>query len=222
MKKNINSKEFLFTSEEEIKLAKELEKKYLTDYNIESVSDRNMLQYLIYLEVLHITKLQKTANEFQNTNDAIPYNVLDAIHKNLTQILSIREKLGLNRKENKEEKDDYSALELLKKKFKVWAEKNQACRTLACPHCSQMILLKIRTEAWEAQKHPLFKDRLFGNEHLIRLYKENKLNKEDISKILGTSPDYVDWLVSKWNISNDTEELESGVTGECKALGNAP
>lgn len=191
--------EGLFTDKEEIKLAKELERKYLSAYNIETVSDKNLLYFLIYLEVIHIAKLQKSANEFTTTNDNLPWQLLDAIHKNITKIVEIKEKLGLGKKEEVSN-DAFKSLELLKKKFKVWAENNQASRTLVCPHCSQMIMLKMRTTSWEAQKHPFFRDRLLGNEQLIRLYQQNKLTKEDVANILGTSPEYTDWLVTKWGV----------------------
>lgn len=207
--------EGLFTDKEEIKLAKELEKKYLTEYSIESVSDKNLLYYLIYLEVLHTAKLQKAANEFTSSNENLPTWLLDSIHKNINQIIEIKDKLGLNKKEEKSN-DAYQTLELLKKKFKIWADNNQGSRTLVCPHCSQMIMLKIRTEQWEAQKHPFFKDRLLGNESLIRLYKSGKLTKEDVASILGTSSDYTDWLINKWNIKVDVPPKIEEVTNELK------
>lgn len=205
--------EGLFTDKEEIKLAKELEKKYLSEYNIETISDKNLLSNLIYLEVIHIAKLQKSANEFTVSNDQLPWQLLDAIHKNITQILNIKEKLGLNKKEEISN-DAFQSLELLKKKFKVWAENNQASRTLVCPHCSQMIMLKIRTDKWEAQKHPYFRDRLLGNESLIRLYKQGKLTREDVASILGTSSDYTDWVVNKWGVLNKLDVSSKEVKQE--------
>jgi len=39
-------------------------------------------------------------------------------------------------------------------------------------------MLKIRTEAWEAQKHPFFKDRILANKHLVKLYKDKKITKK--------------------------------------------
>lgn len=194
--------EGLFIDKEEIKLAKELEKKYLSEYNIETISDKNLLSNLIYLEVIHIAKLQKSANEFTVSNEALPWQFLDAIHKNINQIVEIKEKLGLAKKEEVTD-NALQSLELLKKKFKIWAENNQASRTLVCPHCSQMVMLKIRTDKWEAQKHPFFKDRLLGNEHLIRLYKQGKLTREDVASILGTSADYTDWLINKWRVDDN-------------------
>ena len=201
----------LFTDKEEIKLARELEKKYLSEYTIESVSDKNLLYYLIYLEVLQNAKLQKAANEFTASNENLPTWLLDSLHKNISKIIEIKDKLGLTKKEEVTN-DAYRSLETLKKKFKLWAENNQGSRTVLCPHCSQMMLLKIRTEQWEAQKHPYFKDRLLGNEHLIRLYKSGKISAEDVSGILGTSSQYTEWLITKWNVEVDVPCKESPVS----------
>jgi hypothetical protein len=197
--------ESLFTDKEEIKLAKALEAKYLEEYNLETISDKSLLRQLIYLEVFHIARLQKSANEFQSNNGAAPLQIVDALHKNINQIVSIKEKLGLTR-DNEEslQTDAYKSLKLLMKKAKVWRENNQASRTLICAHCSKPLLLMIKTDAWEAHKHPFFKDRLLGNEHLIKLYQENKLSKLDIALILEVSEDYIDWLINKWSIVSTT------------------
>jgi hypothetical protein len=74
-----------------------------------------------------------------------------------------------------------------------------------------MVLWIMRPEVWETYKHPYFKDKILGSPHLIKLYSEGKLTKEDLSLILGTSPDYVDWLCSKWGVpvpqTIETKEL---------------
>jgi hypothetical protein len=77
-----------------------------------------------------------------------------------------------------------------------------------------MIMLKIRMESWEAQKHPFFKDRLLGNEQLIRLYKLGKLTREDVAAILGTSADYADWLINKWSVDVNTSSKVTDVKPE--------
>jgi len=81
---------------------------------------------------------------------------------------------------------------------RIWGEQNQGSRTCICPHCGKMVLLKIRTDKYDVSKHPFFRDRILGNVHMIKLYKENKISKEDCAKILGVSNDYIDWLIEKW------------------------
>ena len=117
------------------------------------------------------------------------------MNENLEQILILKDKLGLF--ETRQNNDGYLAIARLKEKFKKWLENNQASRTIRCPHCSQMILLKIKTEAWEALKHPFFRDLIFGNKPLWKLYKGEKITKEETAEILGVAPDYIDWLEKK-------------------------
>lgn len=188
----------LFSDSGEKKLANELLKRYTREYSIESVSDKNTLMHLIYLEVVN-KRQQVILNKFHDESKAAPLPLIDSIHKNMNMILQLKNSLGLLKdKKQAEQSDGYKALEGLKKKFKVWLGENQGSRTLICPHCSKMTLLKIRTDQWEAQKHPFFKDRILGNESLIKLYKEKILTKEQCAAILEVSPDYMDWLVDKW------------------------
>jgi hypothetical protein len=105
------------------------------------------------------------------------------------------------------------SLELLPNKYRVWDLTTETQNFIVngiivhnCPFCGKMIMLKIRTDAWEAQKHPMFHDRILGNSHLIKLYKEGRLTKEDLASIFETSPDYVSWLISKWKI-DDTKNI---------------
>jgi len=107
--------------------------------------------------------------------------------------------------EEKKSDDPFNYIQKLKLKFKKWKEENQASRTAICPHCSKLILFNIRIDAWEAKKHPFFKDRLLANEHLWQLYKEGKITKDDIANILGCSSDYVIWLDKKIS-SNPTNK----------------
>jgi len=174
---------------------------YKERYHIDNLSDLLILSELVFKECLQLRykkQIEKNA-ETQNTatEDAkIPQHLLSALDVNLDKIIELKKELGLLREEKGD--DPFKYVQQLKKKFKKWCENNQASRSLKCPHCSKMVLLKIRTEAWEAQKHPFFKDSILTSEHLIKLYKDKKITKEDVSKILGCGVFYVDWLLDKW------------------------
>jgi hypothetical protein len=184
-----------FKSASEKAQARSLLKRYLEDYSIETVSDRNTLKEVIYLEVVQ-TRLQDKLNEFhERDSKAIPIQLVEIIHKNSKIIIELKNALGLNKA--KEKKSSYDAFDHLKKRFKKWREENQASRTLICPHCAKMVLLKIRTDIWEAQKHPFFKDKILYNKYLMELYRSNKISKEDVARVLECSPDYIDWLIDK-------------------------
>jgi DNA-directed RNA polymerase subunit RPC12/RpoP len=178
-------------------LGKEKFKKYCNHYHIEAYSDLQMLEELIYQELMQERLKEKaTQLEEKNKNEkkeyTIPRTLVETMKVNFDQILIIKEKLGMF--ENKEGQDGFAYIQKLKDKFKKWNEENQGSRTCVCPHCSKIILLKIRTEAWEAQKHPFFQDKLLANKSLWKLYKEGKITKQEVGEILGCSDRYIDWL----------------------------
>lgn len=190
--------EALFISKKEKTLARNLLHRYLEDYSIETVSDKNTLQQLIYLEILHL-RLQVQINEFYKDKQPIKDKLIDSVHKNINEISLLKDRLGISKSKLMDSQSDaYKALDMLKKKFKLWRESNQGSRTIVCPNCSKMVLLKIRTDKYDAQKHPFFKDRILYNEHLLKLLSQDKITKDDVAKILETSSYYVDWLLSKF------------------------
>ena len=186
----------LFSDIDEKKLAKDFAKRYLIEFTPKSISDKNNLKSVIYLEVLQF-RLQAVMNDLTSQGStAIPLNLVDSIHKNLKEIAANKERLGLVGKEKDEkESDGFKIIQSVKEKFKVWMENNQGSRSLVCPDCGKMVMLKIRMNKWIAQKHPFFKDRFLANKHLMKLYLQKKLTKEDISEVLESSPDYIDWLI---------------------------
>ena len=188
--------EELFSNQDEQTHGNDLIKKYLTDYSIETTSDRNLLGQLVYFEVLH-SRLQKDLNkETDLDNKQI---IIELLHKNIKEISNLKDKLGISRNKAQEsKKDGFTYLQMIMRKYKKWLSENQASRYMVCPHCGLSILLKISMKAWEASKHPWFKDRVLGNPHLVKLYMEKKLTREDLAKIFGTSSDYTDWLTEKY------------------------
>jgi DNA-directed RNA polymerase subunit RPC12/RpoP len=189
--------EDMFIDKQEKKEAKKLLRKYLTTYTIETISEKNTLKQLVFLEIFNI-RLQRELNKYHEQDQPSPVKTVEALHSNLTQISILKEKIGLSTdKKGKNLNEGYAILSTLFKKWKIWREENQGSRSCNCPHCGKMIMLKIRTEAWEAQKHPYFKDRILANDHLMDLYKREKITQHDVARILGTSIDYISWLVKK-------------------------
>lgn len=179
---------------------------YKDRYHIDSLSDIGLLEELVFREVMQerfkslIGKMgeDKKKPEDKTTEtiiEVVPKYILNSLNDNLEQILILKDKLGLIG-ENKAD-DPFKYIQTLKKKFKKWREENQGSRTFPCPHCSKMVLLKIRTIAWEALQHPFFKDRILANKHLWKLCREGTITPDDIAKILGCSSDYVTWLEDK-------------------------
>jgi DNA-directed RNA polymerase subunit RPC12/RpoP len=188
---------------DERKLATSLLTKYLNDYSIENISDINTLKEVIYYEIIQ-NRLQAKLNEFA-TQKTIPIQLVNVMHENSEAILKLKNSLGLFAE--KEKKNEFDSLKSLKKRFQVWLKENALTRHLVCPHCSKMVLLKMKTDIWDSQKHPFFpRDKVLCSDHLMTLYKQNKLSREDIAKVLEVSPDYVSWLLNKWKTYFDIQQ----------------
>ena len=185
----------LFSDTKERKQARELLRKYLKDWSPPTVSEKNDLKQVIYFETI-MARLQDKMNRLKDKDLAIPTQLIDSLIKTSTRITELKEKLGLNVDKDKS-KDSLKDLELLKTKMAKWREENQGTRTLNCPYCGQMVCLKIKTDSWDATKHPFFKDRLLTNTHLLELYRKEKITKQDVALILECSTDYVSWIIEK-------------------------
>lgn len=207
----------MFTDRREIKQSRSLLGKYLDDYSIETISDKNTLREVIYLEIVQ-QRLQEKLNEFYSGDGkAVPLQLVELIHKNSEAILKLKFSLGLS-KEKETKKSGLDVLGELKKRFAVWRSENQGSRTLACPHCGKMVMLKIRTDAWKAQKHPFFKDRILTNKHLLELYKKGTITKKDVAKVLECASDYVDWIIEKSQAPVESKQpAPSEAKGEASA-----
>lgn len=184
---------------DELKPAKKSFNDYRKRYHIDSLSDLHLLEELVYKEtLLQRTKEQiSKATENKRLKDAnyVPTHLHQVEDDMINTIVMLKERLGLFKAQDNQ--DPFQYIQTLKKKFNKWMEENQGSRTFPCPHCLQMIMLKIRTDIWEAQKHPFFKDKILSNEKLWKLYKDGKITKLEVAEVLGTSEAYVDWLERK-------------------------
>lgn len=199
--------ESLFEDPEEQKVASNLVKEYIEHFTPENISDLNTLRSIIFLEMT-AKRLQNIANKEYKDNDNVDLSNVKMMNETLTKITELKEILGIMGDKKSKMSDGQKIFESLKKQFDIWRENNQASRTMECPYCKQMVLLKIRTDIWEAGRHPFFKDKILYNKYLLTLYLQNKITKDDIAKILECSPDYIDWLLNKWKTNKDYKEIE--------------
>jgi len=173
---------------------------YIKHYNISSFSDLQLLEELVYRETLQ-SRTKKSINDKQNTAIAekkevtIPTYLIDSMDTSTETILILKERLGILR-DAKDADEGFNYIQKLKEKMKNWAKENQD-RTFACPHCSKMILLYMKPDAWETMKHPFFESKILGNKKLWELYKANKLTKQEVAEVLGCSAQFIDWLEKK-------------------------
>jgi DNA-directed RNA polymerase subunit RPC12/RpoP len=202
--------ESLFEDSEEKKVASDLVKEYIEHFTPENISDLNTLRSIIFLEMT-AKRLQNIANKKYKEDNQVDLSNVKMMNETLTKIVELKEVLGITGDKKLKMSDGQKIFESLKKQFEVWRENNQASRTMECPYCKQMVLLKIRTDVWEASRHPFFKDKVLYNKHLLDLFLRNVVTKDDISKILECSPDYIDWLLNKWKTNKDYKEISKEI-----------
>jgi len=183
----------------EKKRAKRQFDKYCKNYNYEKLNDLELLESLVFHEMLmgRIKKKIESLSKSKSVKDAevVPRNLLDRLNEMEDQTLKIRDKLGLF--EDRKTESPLKHLNNLKKKFNHWMEKNQASREIVCPFCSKLYFLKIRTDKYKAYKTPFFEDKILANKPLWEVYKKGKITKKEHSTILGVPTDYIDWLEEK-------------------------
>lgn len=188
----------LVTNPEEKKLAKKLLNKYLESYTIEKPAERSDLAQLIYLEVLHL-RFQKLLNKLtkESKGESVPLKLVETIHKNIEQVSTLKNRLGLNKQEEEVKQDPLKALNQLKQRFYKYINTHRDDFTMKCPHCAEMVLLRRRTEDYISGKHPFLLHNLLYNESLFRLVVDKKITKEEAANILYCSPDYISWVIEK-------------------------
>jgi DNA-directed RNA polymerase subunit RPC12/RpoP len=186
--------EDMFTDSSEKTMGVSKMKDYLKEYQLESPAEKMLLKQLVYSEVIQ-ARLQRELNDSHNKSSVVSDKILKTAHANLEQISNLVEKLGINKSKNKV--GDKSALEIMQKKFEKWRENNQLSRTRACPHCGKSILWKMRTDKWELLKHPFIQDRILINDTLLGMLGDNRITAKEYADIMGTSEDYIYWMLSK-------------------------
>jgi len=193
-------------SKEDIKIAEKSFKDYRKNYNIDDLSDLNLLEELVYREIRQ-DKLKKNLGLFDEGKiKSKPKNLEKDLDENLQQILTLKEKLGLFNKKEKE--NPYEYLQELEKKFEKHRKENAGDYSIPCPYCQKMIFLMFNVKNYKAKKHPFFpKGKFITNDYLWKLYREGKLKDTDVAGILQTTTDYIHWLAK--HIYKDSDKPSS-------------
>lgn len=190
-----------FIDDAEKKLAKKIFEAYLEQNSFESFSDLSTLSVLVYNEVL-ITRVQKSINDCTNKDGkAYISDKLLKSHSDLTnQILSLKKILGID----KEQKvDEFTSLNLLKKRFHQHIQENKNEFMLyvpfECQGCGKQdvkpVLLRKRVKDFEVLEHPHLAGRFWFNKVAIEMVKSGKLSKSEYAAIFSTSVDFVQWCL---------------------------
>jgi hypothetical protein len=224
---------------DEIKLGKEKFKDYLKHYtNLLKASNIQLLEELVWLECLQY-RYKKQLGEVTTPHigpdgklkQELPTKTLkDSIAEGLTQILDLKDKLGMF--ENKEALNAFQDWQDMKEKAAKYRREHPLSYKCTCPWCTKYFFLKRKTENFVEHKSPFYADdKVLKNTPLRNLFKDGekflhflkkhqnqkftvdgKMNlvaengdtilipittKERSAEVLGTSPDYIDWLEEK-------------------------
>jgi hypothetical protein len=186
-----------FKDKKDKELASRLVDKYLSDYSIESISERNTLQEVIRLEVIQNRLHEKLEDLYTKNDKALSLQTLEQIYRNGNEIVKLKNTLGLSKPKDVK-LAPYDAYQHALKRWRTWREENQASRTKECPYCQKIIWWKMRTEAWELRKHPFFQDKMVYNKKLFAsLGQTVTIDEKFIADVLEVSVDYIPWVLSK-------------------------
>jgi hypothetical protein len=186
------------TDKNETLHAQDLFDQYVGYYGFEKLTDLETLGDLIY-ELVLLKRVQNHLNKLQeeNKDTYIRKSDLECLHEIEQRILDLKVKLGIDNADTK--KDELSALQLLAKRFHSHIQQNKNEFTIACASCGTMLLLRKKVKDFSCLVHPWFAGRFYFNYEILKDVKDNKLNKEQASRYLKTSTDYIDWCLKNWD-----------------------
>jgi len=215
-KLNLHIREFknypLFTQSgvnkcQEQEIAEEKFKSYLKNYELDTISDIDTLRSLVYNEVLE-SRIQEELNRLSERGGFTP----DKLTKQLTEIqkqkFQIKIILGIDREEGKV--DELTGLQILIKRFKKYIQDNKDQFTTICAGCGIPLLLTRRVKDFECLEHPWFIGRWYFNYPILKDVKDGKLSKEDASRYLKCSVDYINYCLENWQDIVDNYKPKKG------------
>ncbi len=172
---------------------------YQAKYSIDALSDLLILEELVFREIIQ-DKLKVKIGEIISSeviqeSNIIPSHLQEEYDKNEDRILILKDKLGLfiDKKVN----DPYEKHEILERKAKIYRQDHPEEFKVTCPFCSEIFFLNRRIDKYEVSQLRLYKNKVLCNEGLWSLFKEGKITREDVAKVLNVSKDYVDFLEKK-------------------------
>jgi hypothetical protein len=186
------SESFVGLDETEQKKALQLYERYVKEHSFESLAEKTTLANVVYLEILNDSIKRFIAQEMKDKNGAIPLRMNEQLTFNTTQIMSLKEKLGMLKN-----KEDESALDLineLKEKALKYYEEHAGCTTVKCPNCQELFNLLMDVTNLEPAKATFFRGTTLYNQKLMELYHYKKVTLEDCAEIMGVNNKYITFI----------------------------
>jgi len=193
-----------FCLEDEKKFATELLNKYLEESSLESASEKDTLKHLIDLEVL-LERIKKQLNtEYGKVNPTIPIAFIQQVTELTNQIMELKDKLGLSRKQ--EQQTVLDEWNKLKAKALAYYKESAGCNVVRCPECNKLFMLLKDLKGYSAEKTTWFKKTLLYNKKLFELYDQRRITIEEMAIIFGVSKDYIVHIYEN-EYKNDKERI---------------
>lgn len=183
---------FVGLSDIEKQKALQLYDQYVSEHSFESLAEKSTLINLVYLEILNDRIKLYIEQEGKDKQGAIPLKMTEQLVNNTTQVMNLKEKLGMMK-----DADSESALELineLKEKALNYYEEHAGETYVKCPECQNLFRLLMKVDGLEPAKATFFKGTTLYNVKLMELYHYKKVTLEEVAEIMGVHPKYITFI----------------------------
>ncbi len=183
---------FVGLGDEEKQKAIKLYDQYISEHSFESLAEKSTLINLVYLEILNDRVKLFIEQEGKEKKGAIPLKMTEQLVANTTQIMELKEKLGMMK-----DADSENALELineLKEKALAYYNEHAGETYVKCPECQNLFRLLMKVDGLEPAKATFFRGTTLYNQKLMELYHYKKVSLEEVAEIMGVNNKYITFI----------------------------
>jgi hypothetical protein len=193
-------------TEEQVSWGRNRFNEYLSAYpHLNTLGNSQLLEELVWVEAIleankqhraEIINLKaKAGSAVSNSTDAVSKRLNEEIQTGRDEVITLKTKLAMF--EAHKDRDAYQTIQELMEKFEAYRKQNPSSFKCTCPFCAKSFALMRRTDQYQEFISPFLEDKILNNKPLMELYHQSLLTKEQVAKVLGVYPQYVDWLDAK-------------------------
>jgi len=172
--------------------AVQLYEQYLSEHSLESLAEKSTLINLVYLEMLNDQIKEYIEQEQREKKGAIPLKMTEQLVGNTTQIMELKERLGMLK--NKEDENALDLINELKEKALNYYNEHAGETYVKCPECQNLFRLLMKIDGLEPAKATFFKGTTLYNEKLMELYHYKKVTIDEVAEIMGVNSKYITFI----------------------------
>lgn len=192
-------------TEEQVLWGKKRFDEYIASYpHLNTLGNSQLLEELVWVEAILEANKQSRA-EIINTKakpgsaasgeTALSKRLNDEIQSGRDEVIALKTKLAMF--EAHKDRDAYQTIQELMEKFETYRKNNPSSFKCTCPFCAKSFALMRRTDQYQEFLSPFLEDKILNNRPLMELYHQCILTKEQVAKVLGVYPQFIDWLDAK-------------------------